>query len=325
VKKIPVSELLSDEISDLKLRLIYGKEFLKNRFISNFRIQKPGLALAGFTEHIHPERVQILGNTEISYVNTLSTDQKLIAFDNFCRKGVCAIIVTKNLKIPKELVYSVKKYEIPLFRTEVVSSQVIQEIMYFLEDKLAPETVIHGVLVDVYGVGVVILGRSGIGKSECALELVKRGHRLVADDAIQIKRRQDILIGTSNDLLTYNIELRGLGILNIKDMFGVSAIRIRKRIEIVVSFVDWNSEESYDRTGLDSNFYEIIGVKLPHLILPVSPGRNMAVIIEAAARNHLLKLMGYDAAQEFQNKLMRKMEENRKHEINRIMMNQGVE
>jgi HPr kinase/phosphorylase len=325
VKKIPVSELLSDEISDLKLRLIYGKEFLKNRFISNFRIQKPGLALAGFTEHIHPERVQILGNTEISYVNTLSTDQKLIAFDNFCRKGVCAIIVTKNLKIPKELVYSVKKYEIPLFRTEVVSSQVIQEIMYFLEDKLAPETVIHGVLVDVYGVGVVILGRSGIGKSECALELVKRGHRLVADDAIHIKRRQDILIGTSNDLLTYNIELRGLGILNIKDMFGVSAIRIRKRIEIVVSFVDWNSEESYDRTGLDSNFYEIMGVKLPHLILPVSPGRNMAVIIEAAARNHLLKLMGYDAAQEFQNKLMRKMEENRKHEINRIMMNQGVE
>jgi len=325
VKKIPVSELLSDEISDLKLRLIYGKEFLKNRFISNFRIQKPGLALAGFTEHIHPERVQILGNTEISYVNTLSTDQKLIAFDNFCRKGVCAIIVTKNLKIPKELVYSVKKYEIPLFRTEVVSSQVIQEIMYFLEDKLAPETVIHGVLVDVYGVGVVILGRSGIGKSECALELVKRGHRLVADDAIHIKRRQDILIGTSNDLLRYNIELRGLGILNIKDMFGVSAIRIRKRIEIVVSFVDWNSEESYDRTGLDSNFYEIMGVKLPHLILPVSPGRNMAVIIEAAARNHLLKLMGYDAAQEFQNKLMRKMEENRKHEINRIMMNQGVE
>lgn len=325
MRKVQVQELLSEEISDLKLRLIYGKEFLKERYISNFRIQKPGLALAGFTEHIHPERVQILGNTEISYVNSLTSEQRLNAFENFCKKKVSCIIVTKNLKIPKELVYCVKKYEIPLFRTEVVSSRVIQEIMFFLEDKLAPETVIHGVLVDVYGVGVVILGRSGIGKSECALELVKRGHRLVADDAIHIKKKQDILIGTSNDLLTYNIELRGLGILNIKDMFGVSAIRMRKRIEIVISFVDWNSEESYDRTGLDKNFYNIMDIELPHLILPVSPGRNMAVIIEAAARNHLLKLMGYDAAQEFQDKLMRKMEENRKLEINRIMMNQGVE
>lgn len=325
MKKVLVSELLSEEISDLKLRLIYGKEFIKERYISNFRIQKPGLALAGFTEHIHPERVQILGNTEISFVTTLSSEQRMQAFENFCKKKVCAIVVTKNLKIPKELVYAVKKYEIPLFRTEVVSSKVIQEIMYFLEDKLAPETVIHGVLVDVYGVGVVILGRSGIGKSECALELVKRGHRLVADDAIHIKRKQDILIGTSNDLLTYNIELRGLGILNIKDMFGVSAIRMRKRIEIVVSFVDWNNEESYDRTGLDKEYYDIMGINLPHIILPVSPGRNMAVIIEAAARNHLLKLMGYDAAKEFQDKLMKKMEENRKLEISRIMMNQGVE
>ncbi|MCA1928202.1 MAG: HPr(Ser) kinase/phosphatase, partial [Calditerrivibrio sp.] len=247
------------------------------------------------------------------------------AFENFCQKRVCCIIVTKNLKIPRELVFFVKKYEIPLFRTEELSSRVIQEITSFLEDRLAPESTIHGVLVDVYGVGVVILGRSGIGKSECALELVKRGHRLVADDAIHIKKKQDILIGTSNDLLTYNIELRGLGILNIKDMFGVSAIRLRKRIEIVISFVDWNNEESYDRTGLDKTTYDIMGIELPLLVLPVSPGRNMAVIIEAAARNHLLKLMGYDAAKEFQDKLMKKMEENRMHEINRVMLNQGVE
>ncbi|MEF3254880.1 MAG: HPr kinase/phosphorylase, partial [Deferribacterales bacterium] len=194
MKKVPVIDLLSDEISDLKLKLVYGKEFLKERFISNFRIQKPGLALAGYTEHIHNERVQILGNTEISYLNTLTSEQRKISFENFCSKKVCCIIVTKNLKIPKELVFYVKKYEIPLFRTEIVSSLVIQEITSFLEDRLAPETTIHGVLVDVYGVGVVILGRSGIGKSECALELVKRGHRLVADDAIHIKKKQDILI-----------------------------------------------------------------------------------------------------------------------------------
>ncbi|MCX8084952.1 MAG: HPr(Ser) kinase/phosphatase [Calditerrivibrio sp.] len=325
MKRLAVSELLSEEISDLKLKLVYGKEFIRDRFISNFRIQKPGLALAGYTDHIHPERVQILGNTEISFVNTLTPEQRLKAFDDFCSKKICCVVVTKNLKIPKELVFCAKKYEVPLFRTELLSSKVITEIMNFLEDKLAPESVIHGVLVDVYGVGVVILGRSGIGKSECALELVKRGHRLVADDAIHIKKRQDILIGTSNDLLTYNIELRGLGILNIKDMFGVSSIRLRKRIEIVISFVDWNNEDDYDRTGLNKNTYEIMGIQLPHLILPVSPGRNMAVIIEAAARNHLLKLMGYDAALEFQDKLMKKMEENRKHEINKMMMNQGVE
>lgn len=325
MKYITVHELLSEEISNLKLKLIYGREFLRDRRISNFRIQKPGLALAGYTDHIHTERVQIFGNTEISYLNTLTSEQRKVAFENFCRRRVCCIIVTKNLKIPKELVFFVKRYEIPLFRTEELSSRVIQEITSFLEDRLAPESTIHGVLVDVYGVGVVILGRSGIGKSECALELVKRGHRLVADDAIHIKKKQDILIGTSNDLLTYNIELRGLGILNIKDMFGVSSIRLRKRIEIVISFVDWNNEESYDRTGLDKTTYDIMGVELPLLVLPVSPGRNMAVIIEAAARNHLLKLMGYDAAKEFQDKLMKKMEENRMHEINRIMLNQGVE
>lgn len=325
MKKIAVSELLSDEIENLNIKLVYGKEFIKNRFISNFRIQKPGLALAGFTDHIHPERVQILGNTEISYLNTLTVDQRKEALENFCRKMLCCILVTKNLKIPKELVFCAKKYEIPLFRTKELSSKVIQEITGYLEDKLAPESIVHGVLVDVYGVGVIIIGRSGIGKSECALELVKRGHRLVADDAIHIKKKQDILIGTSNDLLTYNIELRGLGILNIKDMFGVSAIRIRKRIEIVISFVDWNNEESYDRTGLDTSSYRIMDVELPHIVLPVSPGRNMAVIIEAATRNYLLKLMGYDAAKEFQDKLTRKMEENRIHEIQRIMINRGVE
>lgn len=325
MNKTAVAELLGDDAKHLKIELLYGKAWLHSKFINSFRIQKPGLGLAGYTAHIHGGRVQILGNTEISYLQTLNTDERYSSVSELCKEDIACFVVTKNLKIPSELLTCVKEHNIPLMRTTLVSSEAIAKISDFLEYKLAPETVIHGVLMDVYGVGVLIIGRSGIGKSECALELIKRGHRLAADDAVHIIKKQDFLIGASNDLLHYHIELRGLGILNVKDMYGVNAIRVRKRVELVVNFVDWNSEESYERTGLDNKYFEILGINLPLIMLPVSPGRNMAVIVESAAKNQLLKYMGYDAAQEFENKLNNKLKKNENIESNSFFDSKGVE
>jgi HPr kinase/phosphorylase len=303
MKSVSVEELLSSDAKHLKLKLLYGKKLVKIKKINNFRIQKPGLGLAGYVEHIHEGRVQILGNTEISYLWSLDSKQRLYFLSKLCDKKISCFIITKNLHAPSELFSTVKAYGIPLLKTEIISSEFIEKISFFLENKLCPETIEHGVFMDVYGIGILIIGRSGIGKSECALELIKRGHRLVADDAVHIKRIHGELIGSSNDLLRYNLEIRGLGILNIKNMYGVSSIRTEKKLEIVVNFKDWNNDEDYDRLGLDENFYEILNIQLPKIILPISPGRNIAVIIEGAAKNHMLKIMGYDSAKEMTEKL----------------------
>ena len=312
MKTVSVEELLSNEAKHLKLKLLYGKKIIKNKLINSFRIQKPGLGLAGYVKHIHDGRVQILGNTEISYLFELTHEDRLNYISKLCEKNIACFIITKNLHSPGELLESVRKYKIPLLRTEIVSSQFIEKINSYLENKLCPEKVEHGVFMDVHGIGVLIIGRSGIGKSECALELIKRGHRLVADDIVRIKRIHGELIGNSDDLLKYNLEIRGLGILDIRYMYGVSSIRTEKKIEIVVNFKDWNETENYDRLGLDENYYEILEVQLPKITLPVSPGRNIAVIIEGAAKNHLLKIMGYDSAKEMTKRLNKKISDNAK-------------
>jgi HPr kinase/phosphorylase len=305
--RIPVSELLSVEASIMKLKLIYGKKLIRNRYITSYRIQKPGLGLAGYTQHIHEGRVQILGNTEISYLWTLPPAKREESFLNLVQKEICCFIITKNLRVPRELLRIVKAKQIPLFRTEMVSSKAIEIITDFLEDRLASEAYVHGVMLDVYGIGVLVLGRSGIGKSECAVELIKRGHRLVADDIVTIRKKHDYLVGTSNDMLRHHIEVRGLGILNIKDMFGVTAIRLRKKVELVIEFVDWDSVGACDRLGLEKKYYDILETKMPLIVLPITAGRNMAVIVEVAARNQLLKLMGYDSAKAFNERLHNKI------------------
>lgn len=317
MKSLPVSELLTLEAKSLRLKLLYGKKISTQRLINAYRIQKPGLGLAGYTEHIHDGRVQILGNTEISYLWHLSPEERCHSIQELCKRNISCFVVTKSLRVPKELLAAVKQYQIPLLKTDLVSSLFIEKLTVFLEDKLAQETVKHGVLMDVHGIGVFIIGRSGIGKSECALELIKRGHRLVADDAVHIKKMHSDLIGSSNDLLKYNIELRGLGILNIKNMYGVSSIRTKKKIEVVAHFVDWNIDEEYDRVGLDTDYHSILDVELPKFVLPISPGRNIAIIVEAAAKNHMLKTMGYDAAEELQDRLNQTIEKNKTH-INMI-------
>jgi len=306
-KKVPVTDLLGEDAKHLHLKLIYGKQHLKGRFIDNYRIQKPGLALTGFADHIHGGRVQVLGNTEVSYLWTLTPKERFNSIVQLCKMDICCFLITRNLHIPKELLEAMRHVKVPLLRTDLPSSEAIAGIMSYLEEKLAPSTNCHGVFMDIFGIGVLITGRSGIGKSECAIELIKRGHRLVADDAVTFRKIQEYLEGQSSDMLRYHMEVRGLGILNVKDMFGVTAIRLRKKLELVVEFTDWNPEASYDRLGLDNLTEDILKLSVPKIVLPISAGRNMAVIVEIAARNHLLKIMGYDSAKAFSERLLYNM------------------
>ena len=219
------------------------------------------------------------------------------------------VVITRNLEIPELLLQEADEKGIPLFRTHLVTTDFIERVTQFLEEKLASTSSIHGVLMDVFGVGVLILGKSGIGKSECALDLILRGHRLVADDMVYIqKRAPNALIGSGFEIIQHHMEIRGLGIINIRSLFGVEAIRERKKIELVLELMEWDTSREYDRLGFEEEKYTILGVEIPMLRIPVTPARNLTTIIEVAARNHLLKVMGYDSALEFEKKLLRKME-----------------
>jgi HPr kinase/phosphorylase len=296
---------LLDESSGLRLVLLAGEAGLARR-ISNQRIQKPGLALAGYVKQVHPERVQILGSTEISYLQTLNDEEARRSVDSFMSLDPACVIVTKGLDVPQVLLESAEKMGVPLLRTPIVSSTAIDAIQKHLELQLAPTASIHAVLMDVLGVGVLLLGKSGIGKSEAALDLIMRGHRLVADDLVEVRRTSgETLVGWASELIKHHMEVRGLGIINIKDMFGVAAVRDEKRIELVLELTRWDASESHDRLGLDEMVYPILEVPVPLLRIPVSPGRNVSSLIEVAARNRLLQVRGHHSAREFQERLDR--------------------
>ena len=305
---LAIEDLLKDEEYGLGLHLIAGVKGLSNRIMSS-RLQKPGLALTGYTEHIHPDRVQILGNTEISYLRGIDETLAVSHIDKLCSFPICCFIITKGLEAPGFLKIAVEKAGIPLLVTPHQSSTFISLITKLLEERMLPTTHIHGVLVDVLGVGVLLMGKSGIGKSECALDLVIRGHRLVADDIIYVKKKMPAaLIGQAGESIHYHMEIRGLGIINIKDLYGISSIREKKIVDLVLELVDWDPTQEYDRLGIDDRVYTILGVDLPHLRIPVSPGRNLTSIIEVAARNFLLKGMGFHSAREFHEKLLARLE-----------------
>jgi HPr kinase/phosphorylase len=269
-----------------------------------------GLALTGFARFINPERLQIIGNTELAYLRTLSPEQQEGVIHQICGLDLSCLIITHNLEIPDLLIQEVDEKGIPLFRTALRSYDFIERITKFLEEKLASATSIHGVLMDVFGVGILILGKSGIGKSECALDLIIRGHRLVADDMVYIQKRSPAsLIGSGFDVIKHHMEIRGLGIINIRSLFGVEAIREKKKIDLVLELLEWDTTQEYDRLGFEEEKYTILEVELPMLKIPVTPARNLTTIIEVAARNHLLKLMGYDSALEFEKKLLGRIKE----------------
>ncbi len=306
---LTIQEILEEKEAGLDLELLAGAEGL-SRTISVPRIQKPGLALAGYTENLHPDRIQVLGSTELSYLAHLPAAKAVAAAKGLCSLDLACLVVTKNQEVPDYLRQAADDHQTPLLRTFHLSSNFISLITKFLEERLLPTSTLHGVLLDVLGVGVLLQGKSGVGKSECALDLVLRGYRLVADDVIKVRLKLPaVIFGEGMDLLHYHMEIRGLGIINIKHLFGVAAIRERKKIDLVLELVQWEQGKEYDRLGLEEDTYVIHGVEIPMMRIPVRQGRNTSTIVEVAARNQLLKEMGYHSAHEFQDLLEKRMAE----------------
>ena len=301
-------ELEHNREHHLELTLMAGRKGLRKK-ITHSQVQKMGLAMTGFVQFINPERLQIIGNTEATYFKTLTPEMKEKVIHQICSLPLSCLVVTGGLEIPELFLREAEERGIPVFRTHLRSVDFIERITKFLEEKLASTSSLHGVLMDVYGVGVLILGKSGIGKSECALDLILRGHRLVADDMVHIQKRSpSSVIGSGFEVIQHHMEIRGLGIINIRSLFGVEAIREKKKIDLVFELVEWDTNREYDRLGFEEETYSILDVELPMLRIPVTPARNLTTIIEVAVRNHLLKVMGYDSAVEFEKKLLRRME-----------------
>ncbi len=300
---IRIKDLISEEASDLKIKIVEEGDGLEN-VIRSIYAEKPGLALSGFAEAIHPGSIQILGKSEISFINQKSKDERKNIIREVCSQNIPCFLLAGGIKPPKVLLNEAKTSKIPILKTPLRSSEIAEKLTRFLENKLAPRFTMHGGLLDVYGLGILLLGESGVGKSECALDLIVRGHRLISDDIVEIRRRGNLLIGQGSDIARFHMELRGLGIINIYDLFGVASVRYEKIVEYVIQLDQWEEGKEYDRLGIKDNHYEILGIKLPFTIMPVAPGRNISVLIEVAARNLLLKKKGVHPAKEFDRKLI---------------------
>jgi HPr kinase/phosphorylase len=282
----------------LPCELIAGVAGLDRRITSPY-IQKTGLALAGFHEYLKPGRVLIFGESEIRYLESLETSARINSLRLALTLDFPCVLITGGFTPAAEVVIEAERVNLPLLKTPVATPMAIAKLTAFLEDWLAERTVMHAVLMDLLGLGVLITGESGIGKSECALDLIVRGHRLVADDTVDIRRRSEsILIGTCPELTRHHMELRGLGVINVKDLFGIASTRSSKRVELVVQLERWDPKREYERLGLDDEFLEILGLRVPLIRMPVAPGRSIAILVEVAARNQLLRSRGHHAARE---------------------------
>jgi len=295
---ISVRRLIEDPALELDLRVLAGRRGL-DREITHPRVQKSGLAMVGHLHGIVPTRIQVLGETELSYAESLDRAGQARAAQHLFELGLACVVVSRGVVPPEPFVEAAEQTDTPLVSVEQRSSSAITALHTILDEHLAPRDRLHGVLVDVFEVGVLLLGKSGIGKSECALELVMRGHRLVADDVIECDfRPPGMVFGQPAALLRHHIEVRGLGILNIKDLYGVTAIRERKRLDLIVRLELWKPDGKYDRIGLEDHFRQVLGVPIREVCLPVQPGRNMSSIIEIAARNELLRQAGHHPARD---------------------------
>lgn len=295
---LTVGAFVSGAPARLQLGFIAGARGAESRYLRTPRIQKLGLALAGFTHYVHEGRVQIIGQSELQYLGQLTPEKRREAVARLEFDKISCVLVTKALQPPVELVEAAERAALPLIQTPLVSSVAITEVTEYLEDALAPREARHGVLLDLYGLGVLIEGRSGVGKSECALDLIMRGHQLVADDIVEVRRtRPGQLVGSTPDLLREHMEIRGLGILNIRELFGVSAVSGPKQIGLTIRLERWEDATEVDRLGLEARTTDVLGVAVPYFVLPVSPGRNLSTLVETAVRVHLLRLRGYNAAQ----------------------------
>ncbi len=291
-------------VDEFKLEGIYLPDDADKIVISENEVNRPGLQLMNFYEYFNPERIQILGKTEFAYLSTIDNEERRNIIDRLFSHKIPVLIITRELECFPEVKELAAKHEIPVLRSKDSTSNFVAALIAFLNLNLAPRVTRHGVLVEIYGEGVLILGESGVGKSETAIELVKRGHRLVADDAVEIRKVSNIsLVGTSPDNIRHFLELRGIGIINARRLFGVGAVKVTEKIDLVVELEIWNPEKLYDRMGIDNEFVSILGVNVPSVTIPVKPGRNLAVILEVAAMNNRQKKMGYNAAHELLGRL----------------------
>ncbi len=297
--KITIEKFIEKSPAEIDLQVLAGADSLQLREITSPRIQKLGLALAGFAHYIHAGRVQFVGNSEISFLSQLDPKKRLQAIKNLDLEKISCILITKNLEPPIELIQVANQTNLPILRTSQISSSAIRNVTRFLEETLAPQKTIHGVLLVMYGIGVLLKGESGIGKSECALDLITRGHSLIADDAVVIKKIGERLVGSSPELTKEILEIRGLGIINVGDLFGVSAIGKPNRIELCIELKKWENSANIERLGIDTQEEEIFGVKITKVILPVSLGRNISTLVETAVRVYLLRISGHDAVKKF--------------------------
>lgn len=295
---------MSKIVKNFELETVFSPDGNLEFPISTSEVNRPGLEISGYLEYFDRERIQVLGKTEISYISTLPSEERLAKLDAFFSRKPPAIVISRGLEPSEEMLISAKKYGVPLFRTQSSTSSFISSLISRLNVELAPRITRHGVLVEVYGEGILLLGESGVGKSETAIELIKRGHRLIADDAVEIRRVSDItLVGSAPENIRHFLELRGVGIINARRLFGMGAIKVTQKIDAVIQLEPWDANKTYDRIGLENTSVEILGLNIPSLTIPVRPGRNLAIIIEVAAMNNRQKKMGYNAAQELLQKL----------------------
>lgn len=302
------SVTLEQLIKEFQFEIIYGPEGFEKIEITTDDVNRPGLQLAGFFDYFEPNRLQIMGKVETTYVEQFSSEKRREIFDRLCETGIPAIIITRNIDVFPEMLEAAKEYEVAVLRTNNFTSSVVNALVASLKVSLAPRITMHGVLVEIYGEGILILGDSGVGKSETAIELIKRGHRLIADDAVEIKRVSDrTLVGSAPEIIRHFIELRGIGIVDVRRIFGMGAIKATERVDLIVNLEHWVEGKMYDRLGLDTQYTDILGLSIPSLTIPVRPGRNLAVIIEVAAMNHRHKSMGYNAARELNERMMKSM------------------
>ncbi|MCQ2531308.1 MAG: HPr(Ser) kinase/phosphatase [Saccharofermentans sp.] len=293
------SVFLSDIVSYFDLEVVYDSGDIEERRIRVADVTRPGLQLAGYYDHFGPDRIQMVGNMEHAYLEHLTSVERKKSLLALFNKEIPALIITRNHEAHPEMIEAASEAHIPVLRTEQATSDFSSALVKYLKMELAPRVSMHGVLVEVNGEGILIIGESGVGKSETALEIVKRGHRLIADDQVEIRKvSETTLLGKAPDVIKHLIEIRGIGILDVKELYGVSSVKQQESIDFVINLEPWDEKKTYDRLGLTEETTEILGIKVPSLTIPVGPGRNLAIIIEAAAINYRVKKMGYNAAQD---------------------------
>ena len=299
---------LSKIINEFSLEVMYLNDLPENIEISCTRINRPGLQMVGFYDHYESMRLQIIGKVEHLYMEKLSAEERYARLEDFFRSRPIGVIYTTSLPVSKDSIELAEKYGVPVLRTSKSSSDFMAALIAFLNVELGPRITRHGVLVEVYGEGILLLGESGVGKSETAIELLKRGHRLIADDAVEIRKvSANTLVGRAPEIIRHYVELRGIGIVDVRRLFGMGSVKETEKVDLVINLEPWQDGKMYDRLGLDENTTEILGINVPSIVLPVCPGRNLSVVIEVAAMNNRQKRMGYNTAAEFNKRLMESM------------------